>query len=272
MLSIYLGDGNSESDPDYPLSQGLRNYKTASNPPLPASAFHLAAQIPLTWLEGDPTDPKAELQQTVQLASRKIAWRAMLGFALAQPHRSKALCIQEAETTKKKITTSSDVPVKWWVQENQPSKGSSSQPTFDRGMNARSNVALSGVGMTNAGLRLGKLPESAYAQGWEHFLKVAGEKLGVAWEFEPGQATRDSALERRIEVLHTLRCFVGPVVETAILLDRLQYTREQMQGRAESVGSWEVELVNFFDQGVGSGRNVAVVVAPAIPSYERCDQ
>ncbi|TFK48632.1 hypothetical protein OE88DRAFT_1614951, partial [Heliocybe sulcata] len=106
-----------------------------------------------------------------------------------------------------------------------------------------------------ARVRLGKLGKAAYAD-WATFLRVASERTGVAF---PGAASRDPdlALRRRLEVVYVMRCLLGPVVESLVLLDRMVWVQEGLGG-----GGMEVGLVNLFDQGTGSGRNVAIVIAP----------
>ncbi|GJE91811.1 methyltransferase domain-containing protein [Phanerochaete sordida] len=109
-------------------------------------------------------------------------------------------------------------------------------------------------GRTRELRRLGRLSDSAY-RDWEGFLAIAQEKLdakvvGVA---------RDRVMESRLEVFHFLRCVLGPVVESFILLDRKQWLQEQLAGLGNA---WEVRLVNLFDQGSGSARNVGIVVVP----------
>jgi hypothetical protein len=73
--------------------------------------------------------------------------------------------------------------------------------------------------------------------------------------------------ESGLEVLHTLRCLLGSLVESMILLDRLVWVREELAGIPCGVRSeMEVELVNLFDQATGSGRNVGLVIKPAAPT------
>ena len=91
-------------------------------------------------------------------------------------------------------------------------------------------------------------------------------------------------LLRSLETLHTLRCLLGPVVESAILEDRVGWVKEELllleveHGLGHGLGlgavdeaavdvdvdieEIKVKLVNLFDQSTGSGRNVAIVVLP----------
>ena len=65
----------------------------------------------------------------------------------------------------------------------------------------------------------------------------------------------DQSRVRQIEVLHTLRCHLGPAVESLIVLDRFLWLSESVAG-----SSGTVQLVNMFDQESGSGRNLGLVV------------
>ncbi|KAI0366944.1 hypothetical protein BV20DRAFT_971250 [Pilatotrama ljubarskyi] len=111
--------------------------------------------------------------------------------------------------------------------------------------------------------RLGRLNDAAYAD-WKTFAGRVREKLDLKGE----QLSRaDQKLERRIEVFHVLRCIVGPVIESLILLDRAVWLQEELQDNSLSV-----ELVNLFDQASGSGRNVAIVIRPRAVETARSHQ
>lgn len=73
------------------------------------------------------------------------------------------------------------------------------------------------------------------------------------------EEVRRKQMESRLEVLHILRCLLGPLVESMILLDRLLWVREELQAQTETSGV-QADLVNLFDQATGSGRNVALVI------------
>jgi hypothetical protein len=253
---------------DFPLSSSL----LSANPPLhlPKSAFQLASQVPSHW-----NDSPASLA-AASLAIRKVVWRALL-----------------TRFSRPDLDTKPD-----------------------------SNI---GTGSSPAVRRLGRLNDSVYSS-WDTFLKIAGERLGLetnfnslvgaAFEDERGGATgisdynssdpeprhdfntsfpessrgRDALLERRLEVLHVLRCQLGPVVESLIVLDRVEWVKEMLNGIGILVGGdadgdggadedgdeerdanrrmstrMQVEIVNLFDQAAGSGRNIAIVVAPPPP-------
>ena len=74
--------------------------------------------------------------------------------------------------------------------------------------------------------RLGKLNDAVYDR-WDMFLVRAAERLGLKLsgnESIEGQ----SEMESRLQILHVLRCILGPVIETMILLDRVQWLREEL--------------------------------------------
>jgi hypothetical protein len=72
-----------------------------------------------------------------------------------------------------------------------------------------------------------------------------------------------ATFERRIQVLHTMRCLLGSAVESTILKDRVEWVKDVLSG-----SGLQVQLVNLFDQSTGSGRNVAIVIAPQLPFVE----
>jgi hypothetical protein len=239
---------------DFPLSSCL----LSADPPihLSKSAFQLAAQVPSHW-----NDSPSSLAAAA-LAIRKVVWRALL-------------------TRSTHIKPDPDI----------------------------------GTGSSPAMRRLGRLNDSAYSN-WDTFLKTAVDRLGLEENFHSVDAStveqgasdsnsshtidskpsssdpnrgRDALLERRLEVLHVSRCLLGPVVESLIVLDRVQWVKEMLteigiwvdpngdgepdqDARAEKNANTtpsrlQVETVNLFDQATGSGRNIAIVVAPppAIP-------
>ena len=121
----------------------------------------------------------------------------------------------------------------------------------------QTGVLPQGTGETPTHRRLGKLNDHAY-DNWEGFLKIASDKMGVDLLRSPriDNENERKKMENRFHVLHTLRCLLGQLVESMILLDRLLFLQEQLNNEME------VELVNLFDQATGSGRNVAIVVKP----------
>ncbi|KAJ3552267.1 hypothetical protein NM688_g4241 [Phlebia brevispora] len=104
---------------------------------------------------------------------------------------------------------------------------------------------------TSGARRLGRLNNSTY-KSWETFLSVAEKKL----ERKLTDVSLDMAMTSRLEVFQLLRCILGPVIESFLLLDRKVWLRQELQGTKCSVG-----LLNLFDQRRDSARNVAIVIS-----------
>ncbi|KAH0586135.1 hypothetical protein H2248_007401 [Termitomyces sp. 'cryptogamus'] len=118
------------------------------------------------------------------------------------------------------------------------------------------------TGSTPTMRRLGRLPDSAYAS-WPTFLKIASQRIGVDLAGpNPPPEPPNPDFQRRLESLHVLRCLFGPVIESYIILDRVEWLKEQVR-TSETLKGYSVEAVNLFDQATGSGRNVALVLRPA---------
>ncbi len=76
--------------------------------------------------------------------------------------------------------------------------------------------------------RVGRLNDSAYTD-FDTFLAAAGAKLEI--DLTKMRRTRfpdieNSRLVRQLEVLHILRCVLGPAVESLIVVDRLCWLME----------------------------------------------
>ncbi|KAI6114276.1 methyltransferase domain-containing protein [Pisolithus sp. B1] len=246
---------------DFPLSEPL--LALSPRPTLPIAALHLATQVPAHWFRTERAGIGA------CLAVRKVVYRALL-----QP------VIQLAAQYKKEPTDNQEIMNRDSVQ----------------GLTARL-----GLGETPENRRLGKLNDASYAD-WSTFLVSATTKLGIdirdltrrhsegaalgdqlpPWILNHGNDSgREEGvferlrMESRLEVVHVLRCILGPLIESLILLDRCEWLRGELgavkgkpqvieEGREKSQnGQMAVEMVNLFDQVTGSGRNVALVVSPA---------
>jgi len=118
--------------------------------------------------------------------------------------------------------------------------------------------------------RIGRLPDGAYVS-FPHFLAVASSKLGfeLPTHSSEGQTSIEAEssdwfgnAQRRLEVLHALRCVLGPAIESLIIADRVSWLFEALQGCDGRGPIWDVDLVNLFDQAMGSARNVAIVIRP----------
>lgn len=106
--------------------------------------------------------------------------------------------------------------------------------------------------------RVGRLASSAYCD-FNGYLTLAAKRLQVdeaMLDTKTRMQPDESDLQSNLEALYVLRCFIGPVIESYIVLDRLLYLQEHLQG-SNSKGS--VHLYNLFDQGTGSLRNLALV-------------
>jgi len=211
---------------DFPLSQLLRQQTPVAT--LPLASRHLAAQIPSQWLRNETS------ARETSLAIRKVVFRALLQPVLQVIGAREVSAVHPATSSL-----------------NDPEE-------------------LCGVGQTPENMRLGKLPDAAY-KDWETFLDGATSKIGVQLDqFETQlpvyiyNESRRKQLESALSVLHVLRCIMGPLIETLILLDRYEWIREELSGSGVSQESntMDVDLINLFDQATGSGRNVAIAIQP----------
>ncbi|KAL4080840.1 methyltransferase domain-containing protein [Scleroderma citrinum] len=248
---------NLISPSDFPLSKSLR---ALSPPPtLPIAALHLATQVPAHWFRTERSGKDA------YLAVRKVVYRALLHpvLLLAARYRRSHEARDDSENVR-------------------------------NGDGDETAVHL-GLGETPGNRRLGKLNNTSYVN-WATFLSCAVTKMDIDLpilvrhhlEGEPdtedllppwilynghdgGDREQRSTQERletesRLEVLHVLRCILGPLVETLILLDRYEWLRDELEaveGESEVERKWKVDMINLFDQATGSGRNIALVVRPA---------
>ncbi|KZT36635.1 hypothetical protein SISSUDRAFT_930715 [Sistotremastrum suecicum HHB10207 ss-3] len=72
----------------------------------------------------------------------------------------------------------------------------------------------------------------------------------------------ESTLLRRLEILHLLRCFLGPLVESLLVTDRFVALQETLENMIAGWGEKRTKLINVFDQATGSARNLALLVEP----------
>ncbi|KAJ7175394.1 methyltransferase domain-containing protein [Mycena filopes] len=210
---------------DFPLSEHM----LSTRPPifLPSSAYHMAAQIPAQWFR----TPESRADAT--LALRKVVWRAIIGARFAA----------QAKTTADDGAAKDD--------------GTGDRPVMRR---------------------LGRLNNTVYAD-WKTFARAAGTRIGPEsppeGDSELDLDAEETRLVSELEVLHVLRCIIGTLVESLITMDREQWVQEQLElgahdrrGTGDGDGDGDggdvmtVEMVSLFDQATGSGRNIALVVAP----------
>lgn len=101
--------------------------------------------------------------------------------------------------------------------------------------------------------QVGKLNDKVFAT-WAQYYNKASEKLGLNLEWSREDAVKIHApLVRRLEFFHVLRCMLGPVIESLIVMDRWTSLKEGLEDECT------VRMVNVFDQSTGSVRNVALV-------------
>ncbi|KAI6027554.1 methyltransferase domain-containing protein [Pisolithus microcarpus] len=204
---------------------GMRLFQVSASPYSRVRSLHLATQVPTHWFRTEKAGMGA------CLAVRKVVYRALL-----QP------VIQLAAQCRKESTDSQEI--------------------MSRENNQELTARL-GLGETPENRRLGKLNDTSYTD-WSTFLVSATTKLGISVD----DLTQEGVFERlrmesRLEVVYVLRCILGPLIESLILLDRYEWLREELGGGSNCrTGPWQVEMVNLFDQVTGSGRNVALVVSP----------
>ncbi|KAF7977684.1 hypothetical protein HWV62_2928 [Athelia sp. TMB] len=223
---------------DFPLSRTLKRGHAL---PLPIAHRHLAAQIPGTWLHLQ--NDKLNIKPDARLAIRKVVWRAILGRMIASLPSTTSSPLSPLSITLVGATTKEHASTSY-----------PRRPTTDEG------CGMEGTGETPTHARLGKINDRHYAS-WDTFTSAAGERMGM--DFTSSSFTTENdrhQTETRLATLHVMRCLLGPLVESLILLDRLIWVREQLEDMGEM--EFEVELANLFDQRTGSGRNVAIVIKP----------
>ncbi|KAJ4485273.1 hypothetical protein J3R30DRAFT_3281699 [Lentinula aciculospora] len=111
--------------------------------------------------------------------------------------------------------------------------------------------------------RLGRFPPRAY-DTWTTFLNFAGSRLGSSPEsINTTLSPTLVPLARALSILYVLRCMLGPLVEAALLEDRVRWVRERLASNDMRL-TYNTLLVPLFSQlgEVGSARNIAVVVIP----------
>ncbi|KAJ3918861.1 hypothetical protein F5877DRAFT_78619 [Lentinula edodes] len=316
--------------------------------PLTPNAYHLAAQVPDTWVCSEPMKTSTmedvtsnfteKIVVSAALAVRKVVWRALLECVFVR----KGIKIKlgdDSEDTDKSSGQGFIPPMeanayihgglnnkhskRLNINDNNSSPKSSSASTTSYAGKLGSNLEQGHLG------KIGRFPSCAY-DSWSTFLGMAGSRLGVelyhekSWTTNPtspssplsmsavssavqrmpssqsgtnqrstsGTAQNHSIsaalppslapLARALSIFYVLRCILGPLVESALLEDRVQWIREQLvarkpdlpaaEGREREVTlvktniemGYEASLVPLFSQlgEAGSARNVAVVVVP----------
>ena len=273
---------------DFPLSScGPGLLEEAGLPhPLPASAYHLAAQGEL----------EERNKQKWELGVRKVIWRALVGPILEDTFTTGASPPITLGT--KEFIAPSEFTASKNVTAPTPRRNlrTIAAPTFATvdSLSTRLLVKEAALGNDTSGTgtsilfqRLGKLPNAAY-EGWEVFMQHVEQRLYLVSTSSASTATAElnstrlipsqiklprthplyvdapsdppsSSRAKQLEQLHMARCSLGPVIESVILKDRMQWVQEKL---SDCQVGWEVEIVPLFDQGTGSARNMAVVIVP----------
>ncbi|KAG8842346.1 hypothetical protein FRB91_004245 [Serendipita sp. 411] len=241
------------------LSQNMTSaFSTTGSLSLETQHLHLATQSPSTWdittsVDRNPPGSPfsfdrrvAELSPTA-LAIRKVAYRALLARRLPL-----SLRVENASRS-----TPAD---------------NSELGTMKEGFSTVNNLR----DIDWRSKRIGRLANSAYVD-FPTYLGQAKRKLKldaeVNCDLNSDLNVEEQGLCKVLEVFHVLRCFLGPVIESLIVLDRywfLEETAEQdlvaetnNRGAESSEGRGTdgsmVQLVNLFDQSTGSLRNMALI-------------
>ncbi|KAF4581533.1 hypothetical protein EYR38_002862 [Pleurotus pulmonarius] len=258
---------------DFPLSQTLSNSTFTDLPP---SAYHLATQIPSHWFDNDRSSA------STVLSVRKVVWRALLGHALAGPGLALPapevdVQVQSGLGSKEKDTGPTDVLMD--VENASILFNRTGAGTITQRRSAEDGEDES-TGSNQVMRRLGRLADSAY-RDWDTFLLKVGEKLGISVQSSLAAIPNGEVCDSRslptatqLETLHVLRCLLGPAVETLIARDRIQWVADELANVAKGGNDFDdnltVRCINLFDQGSGSGRNTAIVIAPST-ALESCN-
>lgn len=104
--------------------------------------------------------------------------------------------------------------------------------------------------------RLGRVSGNWYHH-WEQFLVMSSIKLCKkpipGMELFPRELI---PLEKQISTLHTLRCLLGPCIESLIVWDRYSWLKEVSRDGM----FFEAHLLNLFDQRQASSRNISITI------------
>jgi len=248
----------------FPLSLNLELDYPPRLKDFPTSAYQLAAQVPSQWLQMNSAGPS--LDPSAALSIRKVVYRALLEKAVlcSRPKDAPLPRNEAAHMTlpSKKTNPSATVPARW------------SRDNTDAGLNSNSESQKKQDTNSESVHRLGRLRDSAYTS-WNSFLHIAEQRMKVVFPLDQFDLEENHALSDSLSSLHVLRCLLGPLIESCILRYRLDCVRQLLSvakvNAEPDEGSsptheFRTELVNLFDQSTGSGRNVAIVIAP--PSFD----
>ncbi|KZS86949.1 hypothetical protein SISNIDRAFT_394024, partial [Sistotremastrum niveocremeum HHB9708] len=105
---------------------------------------------------------------------------------------------------------------------------------------------------------IGRLPDRVYVDFPTYISRIWTERV-LSSRATPQE---ESTLLRRLEILHLLRCFLGPLVESLLVTDRFVALQETLENMVAGWGEKRTKLINVFDQATGSARNLALLVEP----------
>ncbi|KAF5392822.1 hypothetical protein D9757_000893 [Collybiopsis confluens] len=274
--------------------------------PLPPNAYHLAAQVPNMWVIPNlNSNTSISVAPPASLAVRKVVWRALLEFCLLDSRRqsedsSSSSSIAPTLRPRPKFIPPMEANTYFVNQANHSTRtadlSKSSNPShpnahpsrdvdldLDPDSDQRTGHLASSDSLPGNIARLGRLPSRAY-ESWNMYLEVAGGRAGVdlsrfgerekgVGEGEKEEEEEDNAyyrkkVERVLGILHVLRCILGPLIESQLLMDRVEWMRGELEEEMGRERGYAVELVPLFSQvgdgtgGGGSARNMAVVILP----------
>ncbi|KAF8208594.1 methyltransferase domain-containing protein, partial [Mycena galopus ATCC 62051] len=88
---------------------------------------------------------------------------------------------------------------------------------------------IDGTGDRPVMRRLGRLNNAVYSD-WKTFAALAGKRMGILdFGFPDTELdAEEKGLISELEVLHVLRCIIGPAVESLIIMDRKQWVQEHL--------------------------------------------
>ncbi|KAJ3996482.1 methyltransferase domain-containing protein [Lentinula boryana] len=336
---------SSQSQPELPLPESYPTLSPSKNflpHPLPPNAYHLAAQVPDTWLQSGSANSSTFIQEaqiglspsvSASLAVRKVVWRALLEWVFVQKgiDRNEIDILSGLGDKPRKPGFIPPMEANAYLQ-NGPNNSQGPTSSFSSTSCSASPPLAGKIGSNLEQGRLGRLgrfPPRAY-ESWATFLDLASSRLGIDLDIgsdEQSASTNTSSLgsvqfmsslsstptqmsdsdsetnfpsvcatlppllvplARALSILYVLRCILGPLVESALLDDRVRWVRgqladkdgptvipanlENLEGkmRSEVKLKYEASLVPLFTQHgeSGSPRNIALVVVPKHLSVE----
>ncbi|KAJ3751310.1 methyltransferase domain-containing protein [Lentinula detonsa] len=290
---------SSQSQPNLQLPECYPTLSASNNllpHPLPPNAYHLAAQVPNAWLQSGSAKTSTLMQDaqiglspsvSASLAVRKVVWRALLEWVFVQ----KGIDIDTLSGSGDKSRKPGFIPpmeANAYIQ-NGPNNSQGPTSSLSSTSSSASPPLAGKIGLNLEQGRLGGLgrfPPRAY-ESWATFVDLASSRLGINLDTKSPSVCATLPpllvpLARALSILYVLRCILGPLVESALLDDRVRWVRgqlankdgpsvipanlENLEGemRSEVKLRYEASLVPLFVQHgkSGSPRNIALVIVP----------